>query len=163
MKWIKLTAFSVLVLPLFVSLSSCEKDAEKKKVLEYSKLNIVLTGAQEAPASNSTALGSMDVNYRRDTRTLNYTIRWSGLTGPPIGVNIFGLAPAGYASPSVVQTILAASNPTLFPANSGTYTGFMFCEGANVKEVDLLNGLFYMNIRTAANPGGEIRGQIRFQ
>ncbi|MBL0153279.1 MAG: CHRD domain-containing protein [Chitinophagaceae bacterium] len=162
MKWIKLTALFVTVLTLSASLTSCERDADKKRILEYSKLGIPMTGAQEAPASTSPALGTMDVVYRRDTRTLSYTVRYSGLSGAPIGVNIFGLAPTGYASPTVVQTILAASNPTLFPS-TGTYTGFLFADGTTVKEADLLNGVYYMNIRTAAFPAGEIRGQIRFQ
>ncbi|MEK7224254.1 MAG: CHRD domain-containing protein [Bacteroidota bacterium] len=32
-----------------------------------------------------------------------------------------------------------------------------------IKELDLLNGNYYINIHTAAYPGGEIRAQIEFQ
>ena len=162
MKLIKLTAFSSFIFATLLVLSSCEKDSADRTRLEYAKTGIVLTGANEAPANTSTGLGSMDVNYRKDTKILNYKVTWSGLTGNPTLMHIHGLAPAGF-SVGVVQTILSASNPSLFPANGGSYTGFLKVDEAVVKEVDLLNGLYYMNIHTAANPGGEIRAQIIFQ
>ena len=162
MKLIKLTALSSFIWATLLAFSSCEKDSEDRVRLEYAKTCIVLSGAQEAPATTSTALGSMDVNYRKDTKILNYKVTWSGLTGNPTLMHIHGLAPAGFST-GVVQTILSASNPTLFPANGGSYTGFLKIDEAVVKEENLLNGLYYMNIHTSANPGGEIRGQIIFQ
>jgi hypothetical protein len=36
-------------------------------------------------------------------------------------------------------------------------------DGVAVREEDLLNGMYYINIHTATYPGGEIRGQIVFQ
>jgi hypothetical protein len=104
----------------------------------------------------------MDVFYTRETRILSYTVKWSGLTGNPILMHIHGLAPTGFAA-NVVQTILSAANPTAFPANNGKYSGTLLVDGVVVKEQDLLNGLYYMNIHTPTYPGGEIRGQIVFQ
>jgi hypothetical protein len=161
MKWIKLTVLSSLSLALLLSITSCEKNAEKKKITDYQKSGIVLSAAQETPANNSPALGTMDVFYTKETRILSYTVKWSGLTSAPILMHIHGLAPRGYAA-GVVQTILAAANPTLFPA-TGSYSGTLLVDGVVVKEADLLNGFYYMNIHTTANPGGEIRGQITFQ
>jgi hypothetical protein len=161
MKLIKLTVLSSLALACFLAITSCEKDAEDRKRLEYSKTGIVLSGAQEVPLSTSAALGFMEVNYRKDTKILNYKVTWSGLTSAPTLMHIHGLAPTGYPA-GVVQTILAASNPTLFPA-TGTYSGTMLVDGVVVKEQDLLNGMYYMNMHTTLNPSGEIRGQIVFQ
>jgi hypothetical protein len=161
MKLIKLTVLSSLALACFLAITSCEKDSEDRKRLEYSKTGIVMSGAQEVPLSTSSALGFMDVNYRKDTKILNYKVTWSGLTSAPTLMHIHGLAPTGYPA-GVVQTILAAANPTLFPA-TGTYSGSMLVDGVVVKEQDLLNGLYYMNMHTTANPSGEIRGQIVFQ
>ena len=103
----------------------------------------------------------MDVSYNKTTKLLNYTVRWTGLSGNPTAMHIHGLAPVGYAA-GVVQTILASSNPTLFPAN-GSFSGTFLVDGVVVKEDNLLNGFYYVNIHTALNPGGEIRGQIVFQ
>ncbi|MES1225442.1 MAG: CHRD domain-containing protein [Bacteroidota bacterium] len=79
-------------------------------------------------------------------------------------MHIHGLAPTGFAA-GVVQTILGGTaNPTLFPANNGKYSGTLLVDGVVVKEADLLNGLYYMNIHTPSPyyPSGEIRGQITF-
>jgi CHRD domain len=162
MKWIKLTAFTSILFTLLLSFSACEKNAEKKIQTDFSKTGIVLNGAQETPPNPSTALGTMDVFYTRETRILSYTVKWSGMSDTVILMHIHGLGPAGYAA-GVVQTILSAPNPTLFPKSLGTYSGSLLVDGVVVKEQDLLNGLYYMNIHTKTYPGGEIRAQIVFQ
>jgi hypothetical protein len=165
MKLPRLTAFSTCLLILLFALGSCEPDSEMKKVTEYSKTGIVLSGAQETPPVTSAALGTMDVFYSKETRILNYTINWSGLTGAVTAAHIHGLAPTGYPAP-VVQTFslnAISKCPTISITSCGTYKGTMLVDGVIVKEEDLLNGMYYVNIHTAANPGGEIRGQIRFQ
>jgi len=158
MKLLKLTTLPLLFLVSTMVLTSCEKTAEEKVQVEFSKKGIVLSAAQETPANASTALGFMDVLYSRETRFLTYTVKWSGLTAPPILMHIHGQAPIGFAA-GVFQTILSAANPTLFPA-TGSYSGSLLIDGAAVKEENLLNGFYYMNIHTPLNPGGEIRGQI---
>ena len=164
MKLLKLTAFTSLLFAFLLGLASCEKNAEKKINTDNSRTNIPMNYAQEAPATPtvpSSALGTMDVFYSKETRILNYTIRWSGLTGVPTAINVNGLAPIGYPG-TIIQTIITASNPTLYPA-TGTYSGTLLADGVAVKEQDILNGLYYINIMTAANPKGEIRGQVVFQ
>ncbi len=157
MKLIKLTALPFLLFVSLLALSSCEPDAELKKTTEYSKTNIPMTGAQETPAVTSSALGSMDVSYSKGTRMLNYKIRWSGLAGNPSGMHVHGQAPVGYVA-GVYQTI-STSGLTA----TGTKSGTLLVDGVTIKEQDLLNGFYYINIHTAAYPGGEIRGQIKFQ
>jgi hypothetical protein len=167
MKLIKLTALTSLLFVFVLGMSSCEKIAEKKKNTDYQKNGILMTAAQEVPVNSSTALGIMDVSYSKETRLLTWSVTWSGLTGPVSLMHIHGLAPKGYSAP-VVYNIIAASNAlatpnaTLYPA-TGKFSGVMLADGFIVKEQDLLNGLYYMNIHTAANGGGEIRGQIVFQ
>lgn len=167
MKLIRLTALTSLVLGLMLATTSCEKAAEEKKTTDYEKKNIPLTGAQETPAVPSTALGSLDVFYTKETRTLTWTVTWSGLTGPVAAMHIHGLAPKGYAA-GVVQNIItnsggiATPNATLYPA-TGKFSGTTHVDGSVIKELDLLNGNYYINIHTAAYPGGEIRAQIEFQ
>jgi hypothetical protein len=160
MKWIKLTAYASILFGGLLSLGSCEKEAEAKKGTHYTKTGIILSGAQETPATPSSALGTMDVTYIKGTKTLTYKVTWSGLTAAPQAMHIHGLAPTGFAAP-VLQTIISAPNVN-FPA-SGTYSGTLLVDGVVVKEENLLNGLYYVNIHTPMYPAGEIRGQIRFQ
>jgi hypothetical protein len=175
MKLIQLTAITSLLFALLAGTSSCEKNAEKKKTTDYEKKDIPMTGAQETPAVPTTALGSMDVFYSKETRTLSYTVRWAGLTDSVSLMHIHGLAPAGFPA-GVVQNIIGGVSPSfspfIFPAKtnnkynylkSGTISGTLLADGVFVKEQDILNGMYYINIHTPAYPGGEIRGQIRFQ
>ncbi len=157
MKLIKLTALPILLFVSLLMLSSCEPDAELKKITDFQKSGIVMSGAQETPAVASSSLGTLNVFYTRETRILSYTINWSGLSGNPTGMHVHGLAPSGYAA-SVVQTISTSGLTT-----SGSKSGTMLVDGVVIKENDLLNGFYYINIHTAAYPGGEIRGQIKFQ
>ena len=124
-----------------------------------------MTGAQENPANNSAALGSLDVFYTRETRILTYSFRWSGLTGPVTVFHIHGLAPPVYSAP-VFQTFVPAAIIPCTPGTStscGSYSGTLLIDGVTIKEQDLLNGQYYVNVHTSAFGGGEIRGQIRFQ
>ena len=165
MKLIKLTALSSLLFAFAFSITSCEKNAEKKKTTDFEKKDIVLSGAQETPAVPSTALGTMDVFYTKETRILTYTVRWSGLTGSVAAMHIHGLAPTGFIAP-VIQTFTLTSIvrcATISNTTCGTYTGTLLVDGVVIKEEDLLSGSYYVNIHTATYLGGEIRGQIRFQ
>ncbi len=169
MKLIKLTALTSLLFVLVFSMTSCEKNAEKRTTTDYEKTGIIMSGAQETPAVPSAALGTMDVLYSKETRTLTYKVTWSGLTDSLSLMHIHGLGPTGFAA-GVVQNIVAASN-SIFPQKtsgkytflkSGTISGTLLADGVAVKEQDILNGVYYMNIHTPAYPGGEIRGQITF-
>jgi hypothetical protein len=164
MQLLKLSVLSLSLFAFVFSFSSCEKESEKKKVTEYVKSGIVMSFAQETPAAVQTpsaAIGSLDVFYSKASKVLQYKATWNGLTGNPTAMHVHGLAPIGYAA-GIVQNILTAPNPTLFPV-AGTYSGFFLVDGVKIKEEDLLNGLYYVNIHTTLNPSGEIRGQIRFQ
>ncbi|MBL7737646.1 MAG: CHRD domain-containing protein [Chitinophagaceae bacterium] len=159
MRLLKLSALSSLIL-FFVS--SCERNFEKGPSSEYVKTEIAMTGAQETPANVSAATGSLNVFYSKKSKLLQYTFRWSGLADTIVGIHIHGLAPTGYAA-SIVQNILTTRNEAVFPFRGGSYTGTLLVDGARIKEEDLLNHLYYVNIHTKTYPGGEIRGQIRFQ
>lgn len=165
MRLLKLTALSFLLLAFAVTFTSCERDNEKKKTVEYIKTGIPMTGAQENnPANVSTALGSLDVWYSKNNKVLNYKVTWNGLTDTIIGIHIHGLAPVGYNA-GIIQNILALNtkNEALYPYRGGSFTGTFNVDGVVVKEENLLNGLYYLNIHTKTYAGGEIRGQIKFQ
>jgi len=151
MRLLKLTAILSFII---ISIASCKQDLNTTII---SKKDVVLDGSQEVPAKPSAANGTMDYSYNRSTRTLTYTVRWNSLTGVPVGMHIHGSAGAGYNAP-IVQ------NFSGYPSSqTGTYSGTFFVDGLVVKEDDLLRGGYYLNIHTATNTGGEIRGQIVLQ
>ena len=136
-----------------------------------------MSGAQEVPANPSSAIGSMDVSYSRLSRLLSYTVRFQNLTDSLALMHIHGLAPVGFNA-GVFQNIVTPSGGIFAQktgsrftfTKSGTISGSLFIDGTAIKEADLLNGMYYMNIHTnGINPnggtygGGEIRGQIKFE
>jgi hypothetical protein len=148
----KLIKSFLLIGLLSVVLTSCSKDEE----VPFSKSGIAMTGAQEVPAVTTTGSGSLDVVYSRAARTLYYKVTWTGLSGNATGMHIHGIAGSG-ANAGVFQAFSGFT-----AAASGTFSGSLYIDGIAIKEEDLLNGRYYVNIHTATFPGGEVRGQITF-
>lgn len=142
----------VPLLALIAMLSSCQDHDLASTIV--SQNGLPLSSAQESPVNLSPATGSANVHYDKSTRKLSYTITFSNLTGNPTMGHIHASAPRG----SNAGVLIPFTN--LPAATSGTITGT--ADIAPDKEEDLLNGLFYINLHTAQNPGGEIRGQIEF-
>ena len=117
---------------------------------------IQLTSAQEVPPNNSTASGSADVSYNKETKTLSYTVNYSGLSGDATMAHIHGPAAKG-ANSGVVHDLTSV----LKKSASGNFSDSVKI-GEKIKEDSLLAGSYYFNIHTKKNPGGEIRGQIEF-
>lgn len=142
------------VLALIVVFASCKQDLNTTIL---SKNGLVLDGTQEVPAKPGAGNGTMDLAYNRTTRTLTYTVRWNSLSGVPVGMHIHGTAGKGFNA-GIVQNFSGYA-----ASITGSFTGTFFIDGVAVKEEDLLRGGYYLNIHTALNPGGEIRGQIELQ
>jgi len=150
----KLLTSLIAVSELVFSLTSCNKDDE---YVPTSK-TVALSGANVVPANASPATGSVTYSYNKLARSLNYTITWTGLTGNATAAHIHGQAFKGFVG-AVFQDF-----GTPFPKTAaGTYSGALFIDGYAITEADLLSGKYYVNIHTAANPGGEIRAQLEFQ
>jgi hypothetical protein len=117
-----------------------------------------LTGAQEVPAVVTAATGEGTAVISPDGSTITYVVTYSGLSGAAAAAHIHTGA-AGVAG-GVILPLVVSTSPmvgTLTAANftpSGAITTFAQAVAA------LKAGDTYFNIHTAANPGGEIRGQI---
>ena len=117
-----------------------------------------LTGAQEIPAVVTTAAGQGTVVISADGSTITYLVTYSGLSGSVAAAHIHTGA-AGIAG-GVILPLTAGPSPmtgTLTAANfaaSGSVTTFAQAVAA------IRAGTTYFNLHTAANPGGELRGQI---
>lgn len=122
------------------------------------KTGLPLKSDQEVPANNSSASGTADVTYNKDTKMLTYTLNWSGLTGKATMAHIHGTAPRG--TNAGVKHDLTSVLPKEI---SGSFTDSVKIDASDIKEDSLLSGFYYFNIHTPANPGGEIRAQIELQ
>jgi hypothetical protein len=118
----------------------------RAEILHFSaKLN----GASETPPNSSTATGVADLTLDEDSKTLAWTVTYSGLTGPATMGHLHGPAAMGVAAGVQIPLTGDVSSPI---KGSAALT--------DVQIGDLRGGLWYVNIHTAKYPKGEIRGQI---
>ena len=113
------------------------------------KLKATLNSASEVPPNNSAGKGTADIDYDPATKKLSWKLTYSGLSGNATAAHFHGPAEPGKNAGVAVAIPGAALSPA-----EGTATL------TDAQAADLLAGKFYVNIHTAANPGGEIRGQV---
>lgn len=114
------------------------------------RFTATLSGAAEVPAKTSNGTGSASFTIN-DNRTITYDLAVTGIT--PTAQHIHG--PADATTPAgVIVGLTIGTNQTITPSS---LTGAVNYDSLLVL---LRNGHSYVNVHTAANPGGEIRGQI---
>jgi hypothetical protein len=113
------------------------------------KMKATLDSKSEVPANTSAGKGTADIDYDAATKKLSWKLTYSGLTGPATAAHFHGPAEPGMNAGIAVAIPNAASSPA---EGSATLT--------DAQAHDLLAGKYYVNVHTAANPGGEIRGQV---
>jgi hypothetical protein len=134
-------------------LSSCDKDDDDKDVkgAKYS-LSGTASGAQEVPAVTTTASGTLTGSYDTVSKSLIYSISWTGLSGDATMAHFHGPALAGeIAAP--IETLTITTNGMAGIATD-TITASAALHSA------LMAGKVYYNVHTAAHPDGEIRSQV---
>ena len=112
-------------------------------------LGATLSGAAEVPPNTSTGMGQLQAEFDKATNTLSYTLRFSGLSGPVKAGHFHGPAEAGKNA----GVALGISNIGESPVQGRAVLNA-------AQAADLLAGKWYVNLHTAANPGGEVRGQV---
>jgi hypothetical protein len=113
------------------------------------KYKVMLDAKSEVPPNASTATGTADVDYDPATKKLTWTLTYSGLTGAATAAHFHGPGEPGKVAGVKVPIPSATSSPA---EGSATLT--------DEQAADFLAGKYYINVHTAANPGGEIRGQV---
>ena len=108
-----------------------------------------MNGKSEVPPTTSTGTGDVTATLNTDTKQLNYTMTYSGLTGPATAAHFHG--PAGPGQNAGVAVPIGNNPPS---PSKGTVTL------TDAQMQDLEAGKWYANVHTAANKGGEIRGQM---
>lgn len=116
---------------------------------EMVKMHATLSASQEVPPTSSKGTGRADFTYNTADKNLEWTVTYKDMSGPVTAGHIHGPASPGANAGVEVPFQNVSSSPI---KGSATLTD---------KQVsDLMSGKDYVNLHTAANKGGEIRGQI---
>jgi hypothetical protein len=137
--------------------TGCSKDDDNNTPapkVDYT-LSGSASGSQEVPAVTTAGTGTVTGSYNSSTNLLNYTVTWTGLSGPATLMHFHGPALAG-TNAGVALGITGFTS-----ADAGSYTGSATLN--DTQEADLLAGKWYYNVHTATNGGGEIRAQVAVQ
>ena len=107
-----------------------------------------LSAMEEVPPTTSKGTGMVDVTYDTTTRKASWKGSWSDLTGPATGAHFHGPAEKG-KNAGVAVAIDAKASP---------FEGSAILTDRQAE--DLMAGMLYVNVHTASNANGEIRGQV---
>lgn len=110
-----------------------------------------IDGSQEVPAVDTEGTGTADVMFDSSTNELTWSIEFSELSGPATAAHFHGPAAAGVNAG--VQVNIGEVSGLTSPMDGSA-------ELTSDQAAMLLDGLMYINIHTASNTGGEIRGQV---
>jgi hypothetical protein len=114
-------------------------------------LTAQLNGGSEVPPVVTEASGTAEATLTNGN-VLTWKLSYAGLSGPVMGAHFHGPAISGQNAAVASPMTGSLSSPI-----SGTVT---LTAG---QTTDLLAGKWYVNLHTAANPNGEIRGQLNLR
>ncbi|MGE5268653.1 MAG: CHRD domain-containing protein [Thiohalocapsa sp.] len=110
-----------------------------------------MSGAAEVPPVQTAGKGTAQVNVDTATKGVSWRVDYSGLSGPATAAHIHcGAAPGTNAGVAVPL----GQGPTAASPMQGTGTM------TDAQLAELQAGKCYVNVHTAANKNGEIRGQL---
>ena len=109
---------------------------------------ITLDGASEVPAVTTSATGTATVDIKSD-RSVTASVTVTGMTATASHIHE---AAAGANGPVIVPFVKTGDNT------------FAAADGAKLTEAQYESykaGKLYVNVHSAKNPGGEVRGQLK--
>jgi hypothetical protein len=138
-----------------LSVSSCDKDDDDNNNQKNQPYTISgnSSGAQMVPSVAGNGSGTFNGTYNPSTGVMTYTTNWNNLTGAPTS--------GGFYSGASGTNGTAVGSPWTMQSDwtgTGSTTGSMNLTPAQAN--DMMNGNMYYSMGTAANSGGEIRGQM---
>ncbi|TPI28035.1 CHRD domain-containing protein [Mesorhizobium sp. B3-1-6] len=115
---------------------------------ETMKFKATLDGSQQSPPVTTKGKGTATFTFDSTSKKLSWNVKYSGLSGPAVAAHIHGPADMG-ANADPVIPFKKLKSPI---KGSATLT--------DAQAADLEAGKYYVNVHTAKNKDGEIRGQI---
>lgn len=130
---------------MFGLMSSCKEEGPHKD--DIVKFSATINSQPTVPKAVSAAQGTGAFEYNKTTKELSYNISYKDLTPTVVSLN--------YAIPAYERGAI------LFELAGPTATQTVGKVTLTIEQQTwLIEGLFYVNIATAANGLGEIRGQV---
>ncbi len=111
------------------------------------EIKVTLSGSQQNPPVTTSATGSATVTVN-DDMTVSVSVTTTGIAATASHIH---MAPAGQNGPVIVPFTKTGETWASAPGAKLTEAQFAAFKAGNT----------YVNVHSAANPGGEIRGQIR--
>lgn len=115
---------------------------------ETVQFKATLNGASEVPPNQSAGTGTVTATFDTATKQLSWKGNYSGLSGPATAAHFHAPAEAGKNAGVAIP----------ITPNTSPFTGSATLTDSQAS--DLMAGRWYVNIHTAANPSGEVRGQL---
>jgi CHRD domain-containing protein len=109
-----------------------------------------MKASSEVPVNDSKGTGVVTATYDTATKKLTWKGTYSGLTGPATAAHFHAGEP-GKNGAIVIPVFQGGEAKSPFEGSAVL---------TDAQASDLLAGRWYFNIHTAANKGGEIRGQV---
>jgi hypothetical protein len=109
---------------------------------------VALTGDSEVPAVATTATGTATVDIRPD-RSVKVLVVVSGMTATASHIH---------------EAAAGANGPVIVPFTKTGDNTFASADGTKLTEAQYESykaGKLYVNVHSAKNPGGEVRGQLK--
>ena len=111
-------------------------------------INVSLSGAQEVPAVSTIASGSGTITIGAD-QSVSGSVMTTGVEGTMAHIH---LAAAGQNGPVIVPMPKTADNVWSIPAGAKL---------TDAQYQSFKDGNLYINVHSATNKGGEVRGQLK--
>ncbi len=139
-----------------------DENARKANGLEFGAF---LTGTEEVLPVNAPGSGAAAFSILDEGNSIRFEIRVANTTG--ITMAHLHRAPFG-TNGGVVVTLIPVQPPSGLEngvvaegiITAGNLSGFLAGQPLSALIEDMKNGMIYVNIHTATNPGGQIRGQV---
>lgn len=109
-----------------------------------------LEPSSEVPPNTSKGHGALQATFDTSSKDLKWTVTYEGLSGPATMAHFHGPAPVGQNAG--VQVGIPKDKLASPIEGEKTLT--------DTQAAELTSGKWYFNVHTAANPAGEIRGQV---
>jgi hypothetical protein len=116
---------------------------------ETVKLTATLDGGQQNPPVTTKGKGTAALTFDTVKKKLSWNVKYSGLSGPATAGHIHGPAAIGENAGVAIPFKGKLKSPI---KGSAVLT--------DAQAADLMAGKDYVNVHTAVNKDGEIRGQI---
>jgi len=127
---------------------SCNNDDDPPAPNPNVTFLATLNGASEVPANGSTATGTATLTFNTTTKIFTLTVNHN--IASPTGAHIH-------------KGAVGVNGGVEFPLTTASPITYTSAALTAAQEADLNANLYYVNIHTAAFPGGEIRGQLMKQ